>query len=271
MVAGVASDDSTRAPEGGVQSVDRAFRVLEVVARLGEAGVSAIATEIGVHKSTVSRLLASLEEHDMVMQTHNRGKYRLSLGVLRLAAAVPERLEITEYGHAVCERLAGKLGETVNIAVLRSNTAVHLDQARGPSSVGTHNWIGEQTPLHATASGKVLLAALDSDTRQDVVDGLDLHRYTEHTLTTKAGLTAELDAAVSLGYAVVVEEFETGLNAIAAPILDYTGKTTAALSISGPVYRFDETRMRAIVPDVLAAAAEISEKMCYRESFIPSA
>lgn len=103
------------------------------------------------------------------------------------------------------------------------------------------------------------------------MDGLDLHRYTEHTLTTKAGLTAELDAAVSLGYAVVVEEFETGLNAIAAPILDYTGKTTAALSISGPVYRFDETRMRAIVPDVLAAAAEISEKMGYRESFIPSA
>jgi len=233
--------------------------------------VSAIATEIGVHKSTVSRLLASLEEHDMVMQTHNRGKYRLSLGVLRLAAAVPERLEITEYGHAVCERLAGKLGETVNIAVLRANTAIHLDQARGPSSVGTHNWIGEQTPLHATASGKVLLAALDADTRKTVVDSLDLHRYTEHTLTTKAGLTAELDAAVSLGYAVVVEEYETGLNAIAAPVLDYTGKTTAALSVSGPVYRFDETRMRAIVPDVLAATAEISEKMGYRESFIPSA
>ncbi|WP_236077643.1 hypothetical protein [Rhodococcus sp. P1Y] len=81
----------------------------------------------------------------MVTQAYDRGKYRLSLGILRLAAAVPERLEVTEQGHAVCERLAAKVGETVNVAVLRSHAAVHLDQARGPAAVGTHNWIGQST------------------------------------------------------------------------------------------------------------------------------
>lgn len=263
--------DGVRSNDGGVQSVDRAVRVLEVLARNGEAGVSAIAAEIGVHKSTVSRLLGSLEEHEMVTQTYDRGKYRLSLGILRLAAAVPERLEITEQGHAVCERLAMKLGETVNVAVLRSHFAVHLDQARGPAAIGTHNWIGEPTPLHATASGKVLLANLDQRQRHEILSSSVLEQFTDHTITTLARLDEELDAARSLGYAVVVEEYEDGLNAIAAPIRDYAGGTTAALSVSGPVYRFSEERMRDVVPDVIAAAAEISERMGFRESYTPSA
>ncbi|MGW5152173.1 IclR family transcriptional regulator [Rhodococcus koreensis] len=263
--------DGARVTDGGVQSVDRAFQVLEVLARNGEVGVSAIAAEIGVHKSTVSRLLASLEEHEMVVQTYDRGKYRLSLGILRLAASVPERLEITEQGHAVCERLAAKLGETVNVAVLRSRFAIHLDQARGPAAVGTQNWIGEPTPLHATASGKILLAHLDVQQRHEVLGAAVLERFTEHTITSVETLDEELDAARSLGYAVVVEEYEQGLNAIAAPIRDYDGRISAALSVSGPVYRFTEARMRAVVPEVITAAAEISERMGFRQAITPSA
>jgi DNA-binding IclR family transcriptional regulator len=257
--------NGVRATDGGVQSVDRAFQVLEVLARNGEVGVSAIAAEIGVHKSTVSRLLGSLEEHEMVVQTYDRGKYRLSFGLLRLAAAVPERLEITEQGHAVCERLAAKIGETVNVAVLRSRYAIHLDQVRGPAAVGTHNWIGEPTPVHATASGKMLLAHLDVQRRHEILGAAVLERFTEHTITSVEALDEELDAAKSLGYAVVVEEYETGLNAIAAPIRDYDGRIAAALSVSGPVYRFTQDRMRLVVPDVISAAAEISERMGFRQ------
>lgn len=247
------------------------MRVLQVLARTGEAGVSAIAAEIGVHKSTASRLLGSLEEHEMVTQAYDRGKYRLSLGILRLAAAVPERLEVTEQGHAVCERLAAKVGETVNVAVLRSHAAVHLDQARGPAAVGTHNWIGQSTPLHATASGKILLAHLNSHDRREALEQVVLERFTEHTITSVRRLEEELDAAQRLGYAVVAEEYEEGLNSIAAPIRDYAGMPSAALSVSGPVYRFSEERMRDVVSDVIAAAAEISERMGYREEFMPGA
>jgi DNA-binding IclR family transcriptional regulator len=254
-----------------VQSVSRALRILEVLARAGEAGVSAIAAEIGVHKSTVSRLLGSLEEHEMVIQSYDRGKYRLSFGILRLAAAVPERLEITEQGHAVCERLAAAVGETVNIAVLRSNLAVYLDQVRGPAAVGTQNWIGEATPVHATASGKILLAYLGSRQRHEFLRAVELERYTDHTIVSVAQLDAELEAARRLGYAVVAEEYEVGLNAVAAPVRDYTGDVVAALSVSGPVYRFTVDRMRAIVPELAASAAEISSRMGYQESVSPSA
>jgi DNA-binding IclR family transcriptional regulator len=261
----------TRASDGGVQSVDRALRVLEILARNGETGVSAIAAEIGVHKSTVFRLLESLEDHELVAQTYDRGKYRLSLGILRLAAAVPERLEVTEQGHAVCERLAAKLGETVNVAVLRSHFAINLDQARGPAAIGTHNWIGEPTPLHATSSGKILLAYLDPKRRHAVLRAAGLERFTARTIKSIKQLDEELESAKRDGYAVVAEEYEEGLNAIAAPIRDYAGQTVAALSVSGPVYRFTEERMRAAAPDVMAAAAEISERMGFRDRRTPTA
>ncbi|KZM72944.1 IclR family transcriptional regulator [Nocardia terpenica] len=258
-----------RSSDGGVQSVDRALSVLEILARKGEAGVSEIAGEIGVHKSTVFRLLGSLEDHQLVAQTYERGKYRLSMGILRLAAAVPERLEVTEQGHLVCERLAHKLGETVNVAVLRSHFAVNLDQARGPASIGTHNWIGQPTPAHATSSGKILLAHLEADLRAQLLREAGLPRFTEHTITSRELLQHQLDAARGNGFAMTVEEYEIGLNAIAAPIRNYAGHTAAALSVSGPVYRFTEERMLAAAPEVMAAAAEISEHMGFRDTYPP--
>src|SRR6476646_8455752 len=110
---------------GGVQSVDRAISVLEILAQRGEAGVSEVAADIGVHKSTAFRLLGALEERELVEQTQDRGKYRLGFGILRLAAAVPGRLDVTQQGRQICERLAAQVGETVNIAVLRSHYAVN--------------------------------------------------------------------------------------------------------------------------------------------------
>ena len=91
---------------GGVQSVDRALLALEILARRGEAGVTELAADIGVHKSTAFRLLAALEERELVEQAHDRGKYRLGFGILRLANAVSGRLAVTQQGREICERLA---------------------------------------------------------------------------------------------------------------------------------------------------------------------
>ena len=225
---------------GGVQSVDRAVSVLEILAQRGEAGVSEVAADIGVHKSTAFRLLAALEDRELVEQTQERGKYRLGFGILRLASAVPGRLDVTQQARPVCEQLAAQLGETVNIAVRRSHFVVNLDQARGPSAVGTHNWVGELTPLHATSSGKILLAFMTHEERRAVLASSGLTRLTPHTITSDRELEAQVEAAARDGYAFSVEELEEGLNAIAAPVRDHTGDVIAALSVSGPVYRFTE-------------------------------
>src|SRR4051794_39638158 len=133
-----------------VQSVDRALTVLDLLAQRGEVGVTDLAAELGVHKSTAFRLVTALERRQLVEQVVDRGKYRLGLGVLRLAAATAGRLDVTKEGQPVCERLAREFGETVNIAILDETSAMNVLQEYGTSAVGSRNWIGQRTPLHAT-------------------------------------------------------------------------------------------------------------------------
>ena len=248
---------------GGVQSVDRALLALEILARRGEAGVTELAADIGVHKSTAFRLVAALEERELVEQAHDRGKYRLGFGILRLANAVSGRLAVTQQGREICEQLAAAIGETVNIAVLRSHYAVNVDQARGPSAVGTHNWVGELTPLHATSSGKILLAHMAPEARRELLETAGLPRFTEHTIISIDRLNDQLKSVADDGYVVSLEELEHGLNTVAAPIRDHTGVVIAALSVSGPVYRLTAQRAEEIAPTVVSAATQIGRRMGY--------
>jgi DNA-binding IclR family transcriptional regulator len=249
------------ARDGGVQSVDRAISVLEILARRGEAGVSEVASEIDVHKSTAFRLLGALEGRGLVEQAADRGKYRLGFGLIPLAGAVSDRLDVTRQGRPVLHRLATEMGETINLAVLQAHWAVNVDQARGPSTVATHNWIGRLTPLHCTASGKVLLAHVPAGQRAELLAASGMERFTPRTATDAAELDVELTSAAAVGYATAVEEYETGLNAVAAPVLDRAGAVIAALSVSGPAYRLDEPRIVELVEPLRTGAAEISRSM----------
>ncbi|MFJ9539088.1 IclR family transcriptional regulator [Streptomyces sp. NPDC101225] len=256
------ADGDTAAPAAsGVQSVDRAVSVLEILARRGEAGVSEVAAEIDVHKSTAFRLLGALEARGLVEQATERGKYRLGFGVVRLAGAVTGRLDVTQQGRPVCERLAEELGETVNIAVLQEHFAVNLYQVRGPGAVGTHNWVGQLTPPHATSSGKILLAHLSEEARVGVLGTSGLRKLTPRTLTARTKLDKDLARTRERGYAVTLEELEIGLHAMAAPIRSRDGKVIAALSASGPAYRFAEARMHELAPVLVEGAREISRRM----------
>ena len=255
--------DTTPSGGGGVQSVDRAITVLEILARRGEAGVSEVAAELAVHKSTAFRLLETLEDRGMVEQATDRGKYRLGFGVVRLAGAVSARLDVVSQGRPACERLAVEVGETVNLAVLREHYAVNVDQVRGQATVTTHNWVGQLTPLHATSSGKVLLAGLSPAERAAVVAASGLPAFTPATLSSASALDEHLAVVQRRGYAIAIEEYEVGLNAVAAPILGADGQVIAALSASGPAYRCTEERLHEIAPAVIAAGAEISRRLGY--------
>ncbi|MER6573270.1 IclR family transcriptional regulator [Streptomyces sp. NPDC001093] len=263
MSNNVADGETTAPAVNGVQSVDRAVSVLEILAQRGEAGVSEVAAEIDVHKSTAFRLLGALEARGLVEQTAERGKYRLGFGIVRLAGAVTGRLDITQLGWEVCERLSEEIGETVNIAVLQEHYAVNLYQVRGPGAVGTHNWVGQLTPVHATSSGKILLAHLPAKACAEVLAACGLHKLTPHTLTAKAKLEKNLTEARERGYAVTLEELEIGLHAMAAPVRSHHGEVVAALSASGPAYRFTEERMHELAPLLLKGAEEISHRMGY--------
>jgi DNA-binding IclR family transcriptional regulator len=239
-----------------VQSVDRAVTVLEILAREGEAGVTEIAVELGVHKSTAFRLVAALENRGLVAQHMDRGKYRLGVGILRLAGATTARLDLVQESRPICERLAQEAGETINVAVLADGFVLYLDQVAGPSALQTRNWAGQRLDLHATSNGKVLLAYLP-----DARVAEPLERYTEHTVVDLADLEKQLDEVRRCGYATTVDELEFGLTAVAAPIRNLEGRVIAALSASGPSFRLTGDRLTATINAVCAAADEISRRM----------
>lgn len=248
---------------GGVQSVDRAITVLELLGRLGTASVGQVAEELRVHKSTASRLISALESRDLVMANHEWGKYELGFGILRLAHAIPARLSLVAEAQGEIRHLADEYRETVNLAVLREGVAVNVAQEIGPTSLGTHDWIGNLTPLHATSSGKVLLAALSSAERANLIKKTRLKSYTARTITSRRQLEEQLIDVAAQDYATVLEELEIGINAIAVPVRDHLGTVVAAVSISGPAFRFTEDTMVAMSEDLKASGLAISGRLGY--------
>ncbi|ARQ72377.1 IclR family transcriptional regulator [Streptomyces marincola] len=253
-------EETRRGVAGSVQSVERAVSVLEALARSGGAGVTEIADEIGVHKSTASRLIGVLESRGLVDQEKERGKYYLGAGILRLAGAAAIRLDISQESAPVCRRLAEATGETANVAVLDGDAAVNIMQARGPAEVAAYNWLGRRTPLHATASGKVLLAAMPTAVRESLL-AREQERFTARTVTAPAALRATADEVAAEGFAITREELEAGLNAVAAPVRRYDGTVIGAIGVSGPVYRMGEERLSELAESCTSAAGELSRRL----------
>jgi len=246
-------------PAGGVQSVDRALTIMNILARLGQAGVTEIAVELGVHKSTAFRLVTTLESHEFVEQTEDRGKYRLGLGLVRLAGASTARLDVVQEARPVCRRLAAASGETVNVAVLSEQAALYVDQVAGGSALPSHNWVGQHIPLHATSNGKILLSGLEADEVDRRV--VALPAYTERTITSRRKLHRELAEVRDQGYAVAHDELEVGLSALAAPIRSAHGDVIASISVSGPSYRLPDPQMADLTKLVIEAADDVSRRL----------
>lgn len=245
-----------------VQSVDRAIVILEILARSGEVGVTELARELGVHKSTAFRLVAALERRDLVEQNAGRGKYRLGTGILRLAGATTSRLDLVQESRTVTRALAQHTGETVNLAVLSDGAALYMDQIAGSSALQPHNWVGQRIPLHATSNGKVLLSVMD---RTEVARQVPaLRAYTANTITTLEGLMRELDEVRQRGFAIAIDELEIGLTAVAAPVRNIHGEVMASLSISGPTFRLDARRVPQMTDAVVVAAQEVSRRLGWR-------
>jgi IclR family transcriptional regulator, acetate operon repressor len=252
---------NSRAPSGTVQSVDRAVTILELLAVHGTAGVTQLARELGVHKSTASRLVAALERRRLVEQVEDRGHYRLGVGVLKLAGATTARLDLAQEARPVCRRLASETGETVNLAVLSGGAVLYFDQVSGTSTLSSYNWVGQHIPIHATSNGKALVSELDGPELTRVLG--ELVAYTPSTVTDRTVLDAQLVEVRERGFAVAADELDVGLTAVAAPVRDAHGDVVASVSVSGPSFRFDEARIAEVVPLVRAATAEVSGRLAH--------
>jgi IclR family acetate operon transcriptional repressor len=244
-----------------VRSVDRAAALLLALGESqGEAGVTELARRLGLHKSTASRLLATLEKRGLVEQDDETGRYRLGLVVIRLAEKAERTLDLRSIAMPELDRLARATRETTGLGIADGDQFLTVAQADGPNLVAVGDWTGRGVPIHSVAAGKVLLAAMpEREILKLVRRGLD--RFTDRTITQLEPLLEELARIRRRGYATAFGEFEAGLNGVAAPVHDARGQVTAAVDIWGPAFRITPPRMPELIQQVRESAAAVSVRL----------
>src|SRR5690242_20844836 len=220
-----------------------------------ELGTNEIARRTGINVSTISRILATLVSGGLVEHVTSTGRYRLGMGVIRLANAAGERLDVRSLARPHLEDLASQLQETITLSVPGGHEAVTLDYVQSPLSVRSVAEVGRASAAHATAVGKVFLAHGGTPPTGS------LAAYTERTIVDPAALEVEVARARDRGWAEAAGEREEDLNAIAAPVLSPAGTLVAILGVQGPAVRFGPRAMRGAAELLLERAALISASL----------
>ena len=247
----------------GTQTVRRAVAVLKTFSdERPEWSLSELARAVGLNKTTAYRLLQALEIEGMVARSQQSDAYRLGPAAISLGGRALRTNDLRAASHAELAALADATHETVTLEVLSDGQMLILDEAAGSHVLGNVQSLGTRWPVHATSTGKVLLAYLpDSD--RDALLSTGLPRLTAWTQTLPEALQQELEQVRQVGYATAVEELEAGFVAVGAPVRNYSGRVVAAISVGGPSLRLPPSRLPEIGRLVCQSASRISNRLGY--------
>jgi DNA-binding IclR family transcriptional regulator len=258
MPAGAVDTESSAPARGTLQSVERALRILVAYETEGqEFGVTELAVLLDVHKSTASRLAATLAAHGFLERVGDA--FRLGRELGRLGMLALGGRELIDLVRGPMEELAARTGETVTFAVLDGGEAATVAQVDSHYVVGLKNWVGRRTPLHCTSDGKVLLAFAETP-----APAPPLEAVTGRTVTDPGELGRELDEARKRGWATAIGEYEEGLNGVAAPVFDSRGRCQGALCVCGPAYRISPHALPELGKRCAEAASRVSAALVWR-------
>ncbi|TCO53167.1 IclR family transcriptional regulator [Actinocrispum wychmicini] len=243
------------------QSVDRALTLLAGLAE-GPKTLDDLAGAVGVHKSTVLRLLRTLESHRFVQRDGVR-YYRLGTALFDLANRSLEDRDVRRSVEPALRELNSLTGHTVHLASYEDGEVVYIDKYESRHQVRMYSRIGKRAPLHCTAVAKILVGALPLTRRQEIAATLQYPKLTDNTITTAEGYLAELVRVAERGYAIDNAEHEDFIHCIAAPIRGARGEVLAAMSLSVPQVLLDLDGLLGLVPDLLRAAEKASVECGY--------
>lgn len=226
-----------------IQSVRRAFTILKAVSanEADGATLSEIAARVELPKSTVSRMLTTLERVGAVERVSAREGFRIGDEVLALASALPYPRNLSAAARPLLQQLAQTTGETLTLCTPDGNFAHYIDQINPGRALQVHDWTGQRIPLHACSDGKLFLAHRSQDEIERYL-ARPLERFTSHTVTTPSALRRELRAIRKHGYAWTHGEYDAEIVGVAAPVRDATDGVIASVCLFGPAYRWPAER-----------------------------
>jgi IclR family transcriptional regulator, KDG regulon repressor len=242
-------------------SVHNAARLLKSFSSLErELGVTELAQRLGLGKSTVHRLLATLAEEQLIEQDPVSGRYRLGLAVHELGAAASTATDLHAAVLAPMSVLRSRTGETVQIAVLDGREVVYVERLESPNTLRLFIEVGRRNDAHSTGTGKCLLAYLDDASLDRLLTGWELTAKTDWTITDQRALRDELAQIRRKGYATNLHESEAGVVSVAAPIRDARNRVIASMSVAGPAVRMEPVLERT-AQAVIEACAVASRRL----------
>jgi DNA-binding IclR family transcriptional regulator len=243
----------------GVRSVDRAAAILLALGGWdGEAGVTEVARSLGLHKSTTSRLLATLQKRELVQRDNESGKYRLGLALVRLGGHAERTLDLRSLAMPELERASKSMREATTLGVLDGDSAMTVawSDASGVAHAGTDR----NLPLHATATGKVLLS--NKPEREIIrLARMGFRPYTSKTIVRADLLLEEIARIRKRRFATAFGEQQMAVNAVAVPVFDHRSAIVAAVAVRGPGFRISPSRVPELVEELRDAAAVITQRM----------
>ncbi len=248
--------------KGQVQSLARAFGLLETVAEAGVGlGLSHIAARMGLAPSTTHRLLNSMRDLGYVENDPATGLWSVGLQAFRVGNAYLHKRDFVSQARPFMKKLVAEVGETVNMAILDQDNVVFIAQVECAEVMRMAVPIGRRGPLHASAVGKAILATLTTGEARDIMGRIDFTALTVKTHCNRAALTADLAGVRRRGYALDEEEQSLGMRCIAASIFDEHQDAIAAISISGPTVRLTDSDIESVGQAVMTAAADITRSI----------
>ncbi|MFD0697743.1 IclR family transcriptional regulator [Paenibacillus sp. GCM10027628] len=242
-------------------SVKNALRLLKLfTVKTPEKRLSELASELGLGKSTTSRLLSTLLSEGFVFQDPVTHKYRLGQRIVSLYnVMVMTYMDLSEAASPIIERLARETSETLLVAVLEENEVAYIHQEGGSKKENTAAFVGGRNPVHCTSSGKMLLAFQNEPELSKILNR-PLIKYTSQTLTDPSELKEQLKLIREQDYCVSIGEFIDNTVSISSPIRDSSGQVISALTLMGPTQRLDENRIVSYTHKVVKTAREISRQ-----------
>lgn len=248
-----------------VRSVERALQMLKVfTAERSEISLSEIGSELSLPKSTVFRLLRTLESQGFIEQNQQSGLYMLGTEALRIGTTVQmsQRIGIVAKPHM--ENLTEKTGETSNLYIRKGFNRICIMQVEGDNYVLRYSYVGQRLPLYCGASGHVLLAFCEKAFLQKYCANVKLERLTPNTIIDVEQLKYHLIQVNQLGYAYTLGQRDKLSASVAAPVYDQTGRVAAAVTISGPCAYYTQEFIRSSSRVLLDTADKISENLGYK-------
>lgn len=247
-----------------MQLLSRLFDVIECLSQHKRGrGVTQIAKDTGLNKSTVYRILSALVERGYAVKDEETQKYRLSMKFVQLSSLMLGEVELRTESYPYMKELAMQTHQSVHLAVLQKSNALYIEKVNAYNNIRLYSQIGQYMPLHSTGVGKVLTAWLPQDKLEETLHGVIFDKIMPNTIDNAADFLRVLGETRARGYAMDDLENEQGVRCVAAPIRDYTGQVMAAVSVSGAADQFVGDKLLANIDALLRTARSISETMGY--------